>query len=178
MQSKLLKKLSVFDSLALLLFLLFTLSGTIVSLVRFWQYEIFYYDFGIFDRAIWLVSRFKSPIIDHLVIGGKWIFADHFSPSIFLFSPLFWIIQKSEVLLVAQAVVVGISGLVLYRIGKQVIKDDFLSFSVLISYYLFIGLQNAVISDFHETTVATLFFLLTFYFFLKNKVFYYWLFFI
>ena len=78
----------------------------------------------------------------------------------------------------AQAVVVGISGLVLYRIGKQVIKDDFLSFSVLISYYLFIGLQNAVISDFHETTVATLFFLLTFYFFLKNKVFYYWLFFI
>ena len=178
MKRKLLKKLSVFDSLALLLFLLFTLSGTIVSLVRFWQYEIFYYDFGIFDRAIWLVSRFKSPIIDHLVIGGKWIFADHFSPSIFLFSPLFWIIQKSEVLLVAQAVVVGISGLVLYRIGKQVIKDDFLSFSVLISYYLFIGLQNAVISDFHETTVATLFFLLTFYFFLKNKVFYYWLFFI
>lgn len=130
---------------------------------------MFYYDLGIFDRAIWLVSRFKTPIIDHLVVGGKTIFADHFNPSIFLFSPLFWITNKTEILLIAQSVVVGIGGLFIYKIGKLVTKNSFFALSIFVSYCLFLGLQNALISDFHEVTVATLFAVLCFYFFIKNK---------
>lgn len=155
--------------LVFVLFGLFTSSSILVSLNRFWQYEIFYYDFGIFDRAIWLVSRFKPPIIDHLVVGGKIIFADHFSPSLFIFSPLYWLTERSEILLIAQSVVVGLSGLLIYKIGKIVTRHSFFSLAVLASYYLFIGLQNALISDFHETTVATLFLALCYYFFLKNN---------
>lgn len=155
--------------LAWIIFIVFTTASIIVSLNRFWQYEVFYYDFGIFDRAIWLVSQFKPPIIDHLVTGNKLIFADHFSPSIFIFSPLFWITDRPEILLVAQSLVVGISGLFIYKIGRIVTKNSLFSLSISISYYLFIGLQNAVISDFHEITVATVFAVLCFYFFLKNK---------
>lgn len=155
--------------LVFILFLLFTSASILVSLNRFWQYEIFYYDFGIFDRAIWLVSRFKPPIIDHLVVGGRWIFADHFSPSLFIFSPLYWLIARSEILLITQSVVVGLSGLIIYKIGKIVTRHSLFSFAVLFSYYLFIGLQNALISDFHETTVTTLFLALCYWFFLKNN---------
>ncbi|MDP2637850.1 MAG: DUF2079 domain-containing protein [Candidatus Levybacteria bacterium] len=160
-----------YDFYAWVIFAVFTLASILVSLNRFWQYETFYYDFGIFDRAIWLASRFEAPIIDHLVVGGKIIFADHFNPSIFIFSPLFWITNESEILLVAQSVIVGLSGLYIYKIGKIVTKNSLFSLSVLISYYLFVGLQNALISDFHETTVSTLFAALCFYFFLKNKKF-------
>lgn len=155
--------------LVFILFLLFTSSSILVSLNRFWQYEVFYYDFGIFDRAIWLASQFQAPIIDHLVVGGKIIFADHFSPAIFLFSPLFWLTQRSEVLLITQAVIVGISGLIIYKIGKIVTKNSLFSLAVLLSFYLFVGLQNAVITDWHEATIATLPLILTYYFFLKNK---------
>ncbi len=164
--------------LVFILFLLFTISSTLVSLNRFWQYEVFYYDFGIFDRAIWQAAHFQAPIIDHLVVGGKWIFADHFNPSIFIFSPLYWLTNRSEILLIAQAVVVGLSGLVIYQIGKIVTKHSFFSLGVVVCYYLFIGLQNAVISDFHETTLTTLFITLAYYFFLKNRKIWFLMFFI
>lgn len=147
-----------------------------VSINRFWQYEVFYYDFGIFDQAIWNISQFKPPVIDHLIVGGKWIFADHFSPSIFLLSPFYWLTARSEMLLVVQAIVVGLSGIVLYKIGKHILKNRLLSLGVLICYLLFIGLQNAVISDFHELTVMTLPLMLTFWAIIRRKVWYYFLF--
>lgn len=156
--------------------LLYIAAGALVSVHRFWQYEVFYYDFGIFDAAIWHVSRFRPPIIDHLEIGGKIIFADHFNPSIFLLSPLYWITSRPEALLIAQAVIVGLSGWVLYRIGKKVLKNDVLSFAVTFSYLLFVGLQNAIISDFHEVTVMTLPLMLTFWSIVANKKNLYWVF--
>lgn len=157
------------DLFARIFFILFTAASILVSVNRFWQYEVFYYDFGIFDRAIWLASKFKPPVIDHLVVGGKIIFADHFNPSIFLYSPIYWFANKPEALLIAQALTAGLSGLFIYKIGKIVTKNNFFSLSILISYFLFVGLQNALISDFHEVTVATFFSVLCFYFFLKNK---------
>jgi uncharacterized membrane protein len=109
------------------------------------------------------------PIIDHLVVGGKLILADHFNPSIFILSPFFWVTDRPEILLVAQSIIVGISGIFIYKIGKIVTKNSLFSLSVLISYYLFLGLQNAVLFDFHEITVSTLFAVLCFYYFLKNR---------
>src|SRR3989344_5244560 len=75
-------------------FIAFTAASILITLNRYWQYEVFYYDFGIFDRAIWLVSQFKPPIIDHLVVGGKLIFADHFNPSLFIFSSIVFLKTK------------------------------------------------------------------------------------
>ncbi|HUQ84774.1 MAG TPA: DUF2079 domain-containing protein [Candidatus Limnocylindrales bacterium] len=135
--------------------LLYIFAFSLVALNRYWQYEVFYYDFGIFDKAIWSVSRFKPPIIEHFILGGKWIFADHFNPSIFLLSPLYWLTKSSEIILVAQVVAVGISGLLLFKIGVITTKNNIFSLGVTLSYLLFIGIQNALISDFHEVTVST-----------------------
>lgn len=159
-----------------MLVVIFITAGSLVSLNRYFQYEVFYYDFGIFDSAIWKVSRLQAPVIDHLVVSGKWIFADHFSPSIFLLSPIYWITTKSEMLLIMQSLIVGLSGLIIYSISKKITKNIFSSIAVLISYYLFVGLQNAVITDFHEVTIATLFLALTFWAFLERKYFFYYLF--
>lgn len=164
------KEKRYFDFAAYFLIFCFTLAGIIISLNRFWQYEVFYYDFGIFDGAIWKVAHLRAPIIDHLILGTKWIFADHFSPSIFLLSPFYWLTSRSEMLLIAQAIAVGLSGLVLYNISKHVLKNKFLAFAVLTSYFLFSGLQNAVIFDFHELTVATLPLMLTFWAILNKRL--------
>ena len=158
------------DVAAYIFSLCFIAAGILVSLNRFWQYEVFYYDFGIFDQAIWGVSRLKPPIIDHLAVGGKWIFADHFSPSIFLLSPLYWLTDRQEMILVVQAVVVGLSGIVLYSIGKQVLKNRLLALGILTCYFLIVGLQNAVITDFHEITIMTLPLMLTFWAIVNKRV--------
>lgn len=154
---------------AILLAFLFTTAGSLVSVIRYWQYDVFYYDFGFFDSAIWKVAHFQPPIIDHFALPGKIIFADHFNPSIFLLSPLFWLTKHSEMLLVVQAIAVGLSGLVLYSIGVKLLKNHVLSFAVLSCYFLFLGLQNALITDFHDVVISLLFFMLIFWAILHEK---------
>lgn len=166
------------DLLVLTICLLYSLAWILINLNRFWQYESGYYDFGLFDKAIWNLSRFRLPIRDHLVFGEKIIFADHFSPSIFLLSPLYWLTDRSEIIFIAQDILVGLSGFFLFKIGQKILKNSFLSFSVLISYFLFTGLQNAVFSDFHEITMMTLFLMLTYWTIFNNKKKLYFLFFL
>lgn len=155
--------------LAIIFCFAFAVAGILINLNRFWQYESGYYDFGIFDRAIWLVSKFRIPIIDHLIVGGKPVFADHLYPTLFLISPLYWFTDKSEILFIVQDILVALSGYILYKIGVLVLKNAYLSLAVLISYFLFAGLQNAIYSDFHELTVMTLPLMLTYWAILKNK---------
>ena len=142
--------------LAILVCVAFMICGVAVSLHRFWQYETQYYDFGIFDTAIRRVAVFQPPVIDHFIVEDKLIWADHFHPAIFLLSPLYWLTDRSEVILIVQAVAVGLSAYVLYRMSQGVLKSNFLSLAVLVSYVAFVGLQNAIITDFHEVTVMTL----------------------
>lgn len=154
---------------ATLLIFFFILAGSIVSILRYWQYETYYYDFGIFDRAIWEVSKFQAPIIDHLVVPGKLIFADHFSPGIFMLSPLYWFTNRQEMLLLMQTIFVGVSGAFLYDIGLTVLKKRLPSFAILVSYFLFLGVENAVITEFHEVTLSVLFLMMVLWSMAKGK---------
>lgn len=165
------------DHFAILLTFLFSLAGSLISLHQFWQFNVFFYDFGIFDGAIWKAAHFEAPIIEHFIHGGQWILGDHFNPTIFLLSPLYWITDKSEIILIAQACLFGASGFVLYQIGKIVTKSGWYSLLVLSCFFLYVGVQNAVITDFHEVSLTVIFFLLTFYAFLTKRKIWFWFFF-
>lgn len=149
------------DWLTYISIVIYTIAAALVSVHRFWQYEVFYYDFGIFDQAIWNVAHFRLPIIDHFVIPGKIIFADHFSPSLFLLSPIYWFTTKPEALLIAQAIAVGLSALILFISAKHILKHPFISFAITMTYLLFVGTQNALIADIHEVTFMMLPLMLT-----------------
>lgn len=148
--------LGFIDWIALGFSALYGIAGVLVSIHRHLQFETGYYDFGIFDQAIFRVSRFSAPIIDHLAVGGKIIFADHVSPVIYLLSPLYWFTSRSEIILTAQAGIVAASVFALYLLGHRVIGQRLAALAVAVSYALFIGIQNAVITDFHEITLLTL----------------------
>lgn len=156
----------------------YTLAATLVSLHRFWQFEVFYYDFGIYDQAIWNVAHFRPPVIDHFVIGGKWIFADHFGPSIFLLSPVYWLTDRPEAMFIVQALLVGLSALVIYALGKHVTKHNLAALGVTSAYLLFIGIQNALISDIHDVTFMVLPLSLTLYAIAKRNKMLFWVSFI
>lgn len=148
---------------------IFITAGILVSLNRYWQYEVFYYDFGIFDQAIWKASHFQAPTIEHLVVRDKVIFADHFNPSIFLLIPLYWLTSRQEIILIAQAVIVGLSGFIIFLTAREILKKNFFAFGITILYFLYAGLQNAVITDFHEITIAVLPLALVFYAIAKKR---------
>jgi len=168
-------KSKIIDYLAYGFVALYTIAASLVSLHRFWQYEVFYYDFGIYDQAIWNIAHFRPPVIDHFVIGGKWIFADHFGPSIFLLSPVYWVTDRPEAMLIAQAVLAGLSGLVIYALARHVLKRNIASFGITAAYLMFIGLQNALISDIHDVTFMVLPLSLTLYAFAKRRMTLFWI---
>lgn len=168
----------VAEGLALLICGLFILAGSLISVHRYWQYEIWYYDFGIFDQAIRSLAKFQPPIIDHMIVEDKWVWADHFHPGILLMVPIYWITDQSEGLLIGQAVVIGLSAYVLFRIGRNTLKSYFLSLAVLASYVLFVGLQNAILTEFHELALVPLPLMLTYWAILKGKKWWYVAFFV
>src|SRR3990167_2552452 len=104
------------ETLVIISCIIFGLVGSLVSLHRFWRYEVSYVDFGQYDQAIWKVSRFQEPTVNHFIHGKINVLGDHVTPSVFLISPLYWLTNKSEMILVVQAVVVALSGLFLYDI--------------------------------------------------------------
>lgn len=127
-----------------------------VSLHRYWQYAVWYYDFGIFYQAISAVSQLQPPIIDHYVFTDKNILGDHFHPIIFLISPFMALFKGGEVLLLFQTLFVTLSGIFVYLIAKEILKNKFEAFCILVIYFSFIGLHNALITEFHEIVLLPL----------------------
>jgi uncharacterized membrane protein len=167
-----------FDIAAAVATIVFIVAGLLVSLHRYWQYEVFYYNFGVFDQAIWRISRFQPPIIEHLLVGGRISLADHFDLSILLLAPVFWLTDKSEALLVVQALFAGLAGFVIYKIGIEILKDKFQAFGISLCYFFFVGIQNAVITDFHELTIMSFPITLVFLAIVKKRIKLFWLFFL
>lgn len=144
-----------------LVILIYVIAASAVSLNRYWQFNAFWYELGLYNEAIWKVSRFQPPTIEQF--DNKLIFADHFNPSLFLFSPVYWFTDRTEAILIVQAAAVGLSAWVAYLIGRKFFKRRIAVFALLTAYLGFVGLQNALYTDFHDTTVATLFVMLVFW---------------
>lgn len=150
---------------------LFVIAGSTVSVLRYYQYESFYFDFGIFDRALWLVSHFQIPLVYHPNFHGteKIIFADHFNPSLFLLAPLYWITERREVFLIFQAISVGLGILIGYRLSLLAVKNSIVRVGLVMCFMLFAGLQNALISDIHDATHAVLPLMIAFWAIFRKK---------
>lgn len=140
----------------------------LISLYRYFNLQLFHYDLGYFARVIWLMSRFKPPVINHVSFGRINFLGDHFSPSLVLFSPLMWIWPDVRVLLLQQAVSISLSGLVLFLIARK--KLGVLSSSAVSGTYLiFTGTLAPLISDWHPEPTAALVLFLIFYSLIYSK---------
>lgn len=158
-----------YDLAAYLFIILYGVAAALVSIHRFWQYELFYDSFGLFDSVIWQFSRFQMPVIDHFAMGRLPVFADHLYPTLALLAPMYWITSRSETLLIAQVLTVALSGLVLYHTAKKITGQGWISFGIMCAYLLFVGMQNALITDVHEIVFATLPLMLTFWAIATNR---------
>lgn len=144
--------------LAVLVFIfIYSLAAVLVSLNRHWQYQTFYFELGLYQQALWNVSQGLGPIIYHPRFGFNSLFADHLEVTYLFLAPIFKFFAKSEFLLIIQAVGVGISGWLVFLIAKSRKISDLPASAITFSYLMFVGLQNAVITDFHPTTLVPLF---------------------
>jgi uncharacterized membrane protein len=108
--------------------------------------------------AIWRVSRFQLPIVDHPSFGdsGLLIFGDHFNPSMLLLAPLYWITSRQEIILIAQTLASTFGAFFAFLIARKCVTNKLAVFSLIFAYLGFVGLQNALITDLHDATLSVL----------------------
>ena len=96
-----------------LLAALFVLLGSYLMISKHNAFETRTYDFARFAQAIWNTLH-GQPL--YTSISDNNILGNHFSPILALYAPLLLIWPDERVLLIAQIVVVAITGLILSRI--------------------------------------------------------------
>ena len=108
-------------------------------------------DLAVFDQAIWKLAHFQAPQIT--TIGWN-AFADHLSPVLLVFVPLYWVAATPLWLFAAQGLALGAGYLALRPAldAAGVPKGGHVPLAVA---YLFSPLLwNAALFDFHPTTLA------------------------
>lgn len=162
------KQWDLFALISIILVFFFAFST--IALHRYWQYAAWYYDFGIFYSAIGKLAQGLPPTIDHLVYSGKNILGDHFHPIIFLITPFVAFFPRGETLLVAQAAFVALSGFLMYLLSKELTKSKIQSLLFVGIYFSFVGLHNALITEFHEIVLLPLPLSIFFYGMVKKEL--------
>jgi uncharacterized membrane protein len=125
-----------------------------LSLLRHYHFGSSAFDLGIFDQVVWRYSQFKIP---YCTIRNNYldenILSDHFHPILVLLAPLYWFTDGAGALLVAQAVLFGVSVFPVFLFAeKRLGRASAWLFAV--SYTIFWGVQKYIEFDFHEIALA------------------------
>lgn len=137
-----------------LLVLLVAFLYSSLSILRHQHFNSSAFDLGIFDQAIWQYSEFQAPYIS--VRSNRLtenILGDHFHPILVLLAPLYWLTDKVEVLLIAQALLFAIAIVPIFLFTEKRL-GQIAGYLFAISYAIFWGIQKAVEFDFHEIALA------------------------
>ena len=131
----------------------FTAAYALYGLFRHWHFGSSAFDLGIFDQAIWNLSRFQAPASS--INGFSNVMGDHFYPIIVAFAPLYWLAPAPETLIVAQAFLFASSILPVFLYLRARVPSG-ATLALCIAYGLFWGLQRAAAFDVHAIAFAPL----------------------
>lgn len=129
----------------------FTVIYCLIGLFRHWHFRSSAYDLGIFDQAVWHLSRFEQPASS--IRGVSNIFGDHFHPILAVFAALYQVAPAPETLIVSQALLFGISIVPVFHFLRDRLPAG-PSLALCGAYGLFWGLQRAAAFDVHEIAFA------------------------
>jgi len=123
-----------------------------ISLGRLHRYATRSWDLAIFEQVVRGYAWLEGPIVDVQGPGANF-FGDHFSPALAVLAPLYRLLPFTETLLVAQAVLVAGSVLVITRLGVRLLGAA-AGLGIGLAYGLSWGVQSAIDFDFHEMALA------------------------
>jgi len=122
-----------------------------VSWYRHATYRSTTYDLAVFEQAMWKLGHGRAPIAT--MIGWN-IFADHLSPVLALFAPLYRLVATPLWFFAAQGIAAGAGLLVLPVLLDEHDVRAPLFVALVAAYVASPLLWNATIYDFHPTTLA------------------------
>lgn len=124
----------------------------LISLTRFARGDTPSWDNAIFEQAVRGYAHLQAPIVDIKAPGFNQL-GDHFSPILAVLGPVYRLFPHAQTLLVAQAVLVGLSVIPIGWAALRVLGTG-RGIAVTAAYGLSFGVQSAVDVDFHEVAFA------------------------
>lgn len=121
------------------------------------HYGSFGYDLGINDQVVWEYSQFKLPLSTIGPLPGNLKLYSHIELVYAFVSPSYWIWNSRRMLLLLEPAFVCLGGLAIYLLARRRGLNKPLSFSILIGYLAFYGVQNAVWFDVHSISFGAAF---------------------
>jgi len=161
--------------LLFLSFFIFLIYFSYLSIRRVYTLNSYYYDLGIMDQVVYNTSRGRFlEMTNPTFLKNISRLAIHFDPILAFFAPFYLIYPSFIWLLVLQVLIVGLGAFFLFFLGKKILKNE--SFSLLISilYLLNFTIERMVLFDFHAVSLATTFFIASFYFLEEKKWFWFY----
>jgi uncharacterized membrane protein len=131
---------------------IFTCAYAVVTVRRFAQFDVASWDNAIFQQEIAAYAHLKAPIVT-IKGAGYNILGDHFSPINALVAPFYRLFPYAETLLVAQALLVGFSIVVVTRLAVRQINSR-VGVLIGVLYATSFGVQFAMQVQFHEVAFA------------------------
>src|SRR4051812_14877870 len=117
--------------------------------IRYRNYRAGASDLGIFDQAAWLLAHGQSPFVTSIGIN---VFADHVSPVVVVFAPLYWVVATPVWWLAAQAVCLGLTIVPMRRLADELGAPRWVATAVIV---LSAPLLSAAVYDVHPVVFAT-----------------------
>ncbi|OUZ12731.1 hypothetical protein BHE97_00525 [Aeromicrobium sp. PE09-221] len=125
---------------------------SVLGVLRFRRFTVTSWDNAIFEQALAAYARFEAPIVT--VKGPDYhILGDHFSPIYAILAPVYRVFPHAQTLLVAQAVLIGLSVVVITGLAVRHL-GSLAGTIVGVLYAVSFGVQSAVVADFHEVAFA------------------------
>lgn len=125
------------------------------------------WDTGIFDQAIWNLSRFHAPA--STIRGYSNLWADHFHPIMLLFVPLVWIYNSQLAISVGEIFFICLAIFPAYSLAKGVLGSRKIALGLSASYVFYGGLQYGLNFGYHPEIMVAPLIIFMVYFLSKSK---------
>ena len=137
------------DWLAIGLLLLYVVVFSTLSIQQHNSFNTNALDLAKFDQSIWNTSRGRPY---QITIGEDLVIQSHFSPSLALFAPLYWLWSDIRILFIAQSLLMGGAGFLIYWHFRR--QAPWLGLAVFAAYLMHPVLHHVNLTEFRRITLA------------------------
>jgi len=158
--------------LIFVLIFIFFVSYSALAIGKHSRFETAAADLGIYTQSVWHYSRFEAPFSS---IKNLNQLGDHFTPTLALFTPFYWIFPSAISLLIAQSLIVVIGVLPIWWFAKEKLGIG-AGLIISFAYLFFVGIQSGIDFNLHPEVIAATWIGFSIYFLLKKNFFWYFVF--
>ncbi len=142
-------KLTRYDWLAIGLLLLYAAVFSTLTIRQHNSFNTNALDLAKFDQSIWNTSRGRPY---QITIGEDLVIESHFSPSLAVYAPLFWLWPDIKILFIAQSLLLGGAGFLIYWHFRR--QAPWLGLIVFAAYLMHPSLHHVNLAEIRRLTLA------------------------